>query len=217
MFKQLFGKEGHSTLVEGAINDVSSMLQRSAQMLDVALGVLLENKPLEVDLDAMDDEIDLSERMVRRSVLEHLSVNASQDLVLSLVLVSLVQDAERIGDFANGLSEVARIAQQPREGEFCERLRGYAARLRPLFEITERAFRDDDVELAGEVIRQHRELRAELKEFRDDVANSDLSANMAVTYASAAQILRRIGSHLSNISSCIVQPFDRIRHGDEDV
>jgi len=33
----------------------------------------------------------------------------------------------------------------------------------------------------------------------------------------AARMLRRISAHLSNIASSVVQPFDRIRHGDEDV
>jgi hypothetical protein len=48
------------------------------------------------------------------------------------------------------------------------------------------------------------------------VAASDLSANMAIVYAVAARILRRISAHLSNIASTVVQPYDRIRHGDED-
>jgi hypothetical protein len=60
-------------------------------------------------------------------------------------------------------------------------------------------------------------LRDELKEYRNRVAASDLTADMAVVYAGAAQILRRVGAHLSNIASTVVQPYDRIRHGDEDV
>jgi hypothetical protein len=30
-------------------------------------------------------------------------------------------------------------------------------------------------------------------------------------------MLRRISSHLSNIVSTIIQPFDRIRHGGEEI
>jgi hypothetical protein len=40
---------------------------------------------------------------------------------------------------------------------------------------------------------------------------------MAVVYSSAASMLRRISAHLSNIASSVVQPYDRIRHGDEVV
>jgi hypothetical protein len=60
------------------------------------------------------------------------------------------------------------------------------------------------------------ELKGKFQEFTAEVAASDLSADMAVVYASAARILRRVGSHLSNIASSVAQPYDRIRHGDED-
>ncbi len=43
-----------------------------------------------------------------------------------------------------------------------------------------------------------------------------LSADMAIVYATGARILRRISAHLSNVASTVVQPYDRIRHGDED-
>ena len=49
-----------------------------------------------MDLDDMDDVVDEGERMVRRTILEHLSVNPRQDLVASLILVSTVQDADTI-------------------------------------------------------------------------------------------------------------------------
>ena len=96
------------------------MLRRSQEMLDLALAALLDNRPLEVDLDAMDDAVDEGERMVRRSVLEHLAVNPQQDLVASLVLASMVQDAERVGDFGRGIAELVPLAQGPRSGPFAD-------------------------------------------------------------------------------------------------
>jgi phosphate uptake regulator len=63
----------------------------------------------------------------------------------------------------------------------------------------------------------HTELKKAFKDYTGKVAESDLSADMAIVYASAARILRRISAHLSNIASTVVQPYDRIRHGDEDV
>lgn len=217
MFEGIFGGAKRSTLIESAFDDISSMLQRSGQMLDLALAALLDNQPLEHDLDEMDDAVDESERMVRRSVLEHLSFNPRQDLVSSLVLVSMVQDAERIGDFARGIGEIVPLAGAPRSGPFAERLRASARELRPLFGETERGFRDGDPERSRLVMEKATELKAELQRFTADVAASDLTADMAVVYASAARILRRIGSHLSNIASSVAQPYDRIRHGDEEV
>lgn len=217
MFRQLFGPGRRSTLVEAAFEDVRTMLQQSAKMLDHSLAALLDNQDLEVDLDHMDDVVDEGERMVRRTILQHLSVNPRQDLVASLILVSMVQDAERIGDFSRGLGELVELAGSPREGPFADELSTHASRIRPLFELCERAFRDDDSELASRVIKSHSELKRDFMDYTRRVAKSDLSADMAIVYATAARILRRITAHLSNIASSVVQPYDRIRHGDEEM
>jgi phosphate uptake regulator len=217
MFEHLFGGGQPSTLIESAFRDVSEMLEQGGVMLDHALAALLDQQPLTVDLDAMDDHIDEGERMVRRTVLEHLSLNPQKDLVASLVLASMVQDAERIGDFANGLAELIPLAKSPLEGPFRDELRAAAAELRPLFEQCREAFRDDDTEKAKAVLTVYTSLKPRLLRYTEEVAASDLSADLAVVYAGAARILRRIGAHLSNIVSSVVQPYDRIRHGDEDV
>jgi phosphate uptake regulator len=217
MFERWFGAGVKSTLVEAAFQDVSTMLAQSARMLDLALATLLDNAPLEVDLDKLDDIVDEGERMVRRTVLQHLSVNPRQELVASLVLVSMVQDAERIGDFARGLAEAASLAKNQRAGEFADELRRLANRLRPMFDLCEVAFRKDDVESARQVINTHTELKRDFTAYLQKVVDSDLSADMAIVYATASRILRRVSSHLSNIASSVVQPYDRIRHGDEEV
>lgn len=217
MFERLFGSGKPSVLLQAAFRDVTTMLEQGGRMLDHSLAVLLDHAELEVDLDRLDDVIDEGERMVRRRVLEHLTVNPSQDLVASLVLVSMVQDAERIGDFARGLAEVADLAKSRREGPFADHLRGLAGRIRPLFETCDQAFREDDPEKARQVVAAHRGIKADLIQFTRSIADSDLTADMAVVYGSATRILRRISAHLSNIASTVVQPYDRIRHGDEEV
>lgn len=216
-FTQLFNPVAPSSLVTSAFADVSGMLQQSSRMLDHALEVLLDNKPLSLNLEDMDDMVDDAERRVRRTILQHLAVNPQQDLVASLVLVSMVQDAERIGDFARGLVELVKMARAPRSGPYADELRQAAARLRPLFALTERAFREADVDEARQVVREHATLREELKNYRARLAGSDLSADMVIVYAGAAQILRRVGAHLANIASTVIQPYDRIRHLDEDM
>jgi phosphate transport system protein len=216
MLKKLFSLGKRSTLIETAFRDVTAMLQQADRMLDYSLAVLLDNQELEVDLEVMDDVIDNAERMVRRSVLEHMTVSPHQDLVASLILASIVQEAERIGDFARGLAEIAALAKEPRSGPFADELRTLAVRVRSLFEQCEEAFRKDDPVMARTIMATQRELKAELNHYLQDIADSDLTADMALVYGSSATMLRRISSHLSNIVSTVIQPFDLIRRNDED-
>lgn len=217
MFERLFRPAARSPLIESAFRDISEMLDQAERMLGLALGALLEGKPLEVDLDDLDDVVDEGERMVRRSVLEHLSFNPSQDLIASLVLVSMVQDAERLGDFARGIPELVPLARHPRTGPFSDELSALSRRLFPLFALTKEALVEDDPEKGRRVMTTAGELKADYLEYTRRVAESDLSADMAVVYSGAARSLRRVGAHLSNIASSVVQPYDRIRHGDEEL
>lgn len=217
MFERLFGSDARSTLIDAAFRDIASMLEQSEKMLELALASMLDNEPLEVDLDSMDDSVDEGERMVRRSVLEHLSINPTSHLVPSLVLVSMVQDAERIGDFARGIGELVPLAESPREGEFRDELREMADGLKPLFRLCSDGFRDDNSSKSRQVMVAASALKARHMDYTVRLAASDLSADMAVVYSGSARILRRIAAHLSNIASSVVQPFDQIRHGDEEV
>jgi len=217
MFERLFPAAGRSKLIDSAFADVSKMLRQSARMLDLAMGALLEGRSLAVDLDDLDDVVDEGERMVRRSVLEHLSFNPQQDLVASLVLVSMVQDAERVGDFARGIAELVPLAKSERTGPFADELGEAARRLRPLFALCEEAFVEDDPDKARRVLQVYTDLKPELLDYTRRVAESHLGADMAVVYSGAARSLRRVGAHLANIASSVVQPYDRIRHGDEEM
>jgi len=216
MLQRLFGISAQSRLVETAFEEFSAMLAQAAKMHDLAMEAFFENKPLEVDLDEMDDAIDEGEGAVRRAVLEHLSLSPAKDLVASLVLISMVQDAERIGDFTRGLGNFPQLAKHPVSGPFAEQLRSINERVRPLFDRCEQAFRNDTVDDARAVVEAHILIKAELTKYIASVADSDLSADMAIVYASTARNLQRISAHLSNIASSVVQPFDRIRHDDED-
>lgn len=217
MFERLFRPATRSPLIDSAFRDIGQMLDQAQRMLDLALAALLEGKPLEVDLDELDDVVDEGERMVRRSVLEHLSFDPSRDLVASLVLVSMVQDAERLGDFARGIPELVPLARHPRTGPFCDDLAALGRRLMPLFDLTRQAFVEDDPEKGRRVMATASELKSAFLDYTRRVAESDLGADMAVVYSGAARSLRRVGAHLSNIASSVVQPYDRIRHGDEEM
>ena len=81
-----------------------------------------------------------------------------------------------VGDFARGLAELVPLAQGPRTGPFAEELSSIYGRIRPLFDLTEEAFRKEDVPTAEKVVIAHREIKLQLQGFTEKVAASDLNA-----------------------------------------
>lgn len=215
LLERLFGS-GKSEFLDLCFQELGEMVEQAGSMHDLAVSALLDNVSLEKDLEEMDDFIDRKEADVRRRIVEHMALNPSKDVVATLLLGNMVNDAERLGDYARGLAELVPLARSRREGPFAQRLKDLSSDLRPLFGRTVEAFQKDLPGQAREIMGECRRLKSEFLDFSREVAGSDLSADMAVVYASASRMMRRSGSHLSNLASAICLPYHQIRRDDED-
>ena len=199
-------------LVDQAFNDVKKMLSNAQNMFAAATAHLLDNEILDVDLAVLDQEINKLEQDLRRSVLEHLTIDPERELVFSLKLISIVHEAERIGDLAKSLGKVAGLAQQPRMGERVGPLRDIRDRILVMFERTQVSFAQVDEKLARELMGSHERLKADVTNYLDVLArNDEITPNEGVVYALTARMMSRVSSHLANIASTVVCPFDKSR------
>ncbi|PAP74206.1 PhoU domain-containing protein [Rubrivirga marina] len=199
-------------LIDRAVRDLAAMLDTSAEMFAAASGCLLDNEPLRVDLGALDGEVNRREEAVRRAVLEHVVAAPQDETSFSLLLVSVVQDAERCGDLAKTLAKVSELAEAPRMGAHVERLGALRDRVQAAFPRTRKAFVEGDSRLAREVMDEHARTKADVAEaIRQIASDSDLTPNAAAVFAMGARIVGRVSSHLSNIISAVALPFDQVR------
>ena len=199
-------------LIERSTERLASMLETSATMFEAATSCLLDNRDLSIDLKALDDTVNEGEREIRRSVLEHMAVNPSDDLSHGLLLLSIVQDAERCGDLAKHIEKAAALADAPRTGRQVERLRTIRDRIGAQYPRTIAALRDGDANAARGVMAVHNEMKGEVASFLQDLAASDdLSLNAGVALTLSAQYIGRVSSHLSNVASAVAMPFDLVR------
>ena len=213
-----FFETAPSPLVARSQSRLAAMLDTSATMFREATGCLLDNRPVAVDLKALDETVNEGEQVVRRSVLQHMAVNPTDDLASGLVLLSVVQDAERCGDLAKSLAKTAALADRPRMGAHVERLAALRDRVEPQFERVVRALRESDAALAAEVMAEHHEVKREVGDLLVALAAADdLDANEAVVLTLGAQHVGRVSSHLSNVASALAMPFDRVRNAPEAV
>ena len=204
---------GHQPpLVQQAFQDVKVMLQNGHDMFAAATGCLLDNEILDVDLRELDREINRREQTLRRAVLEHLTIDPERELLFSLKLISVVHEAERIGDLAKTLAKTAVLAKKPRMGEPVAPLRQMRGRILEMFELCRRGFSESDASAARQLMELHEVLKDEATAYLKDLADrEDLSVNEAVVFALSARLMSRVSSHLANIASAVAVPFDLIR------
>ena len=161
---------------------------------------------------AKDEEINALEQKVRRAVREHMSIDPRDELTLSLLILSVVQDAERAGDLAKSIAKAAALADAPRMGNHVEALRVIRDRVQAMFPRAKAAFVEADAEAARAVMEEHDALKNVVKGYLKVLSEADdLSVNLAIVLAVSSRMIGRVSSHLSNIISSVVLPFDQIR------
>ncbi len=209
MLKAIFGTGKPSGLIHDAFEEIYRMLEQEEGMFQAACDALFTGQEPEVDVAKEDQDINVGERMVRRLVIEHLTVNPKQDLPASLTLVCIVHDVERIGDYTKGLIELSKFRPPSfEEGKYAQMWSEIRKMVEPILAQTLEAFRESDAEIAREVMRRHREVKAKTDALMVAAMQDPDAGRDAILYTGGARILRRISAHLSNIASGIANPFD---------
>ncbi|GAB4255876.1 PhoU domain-containing protein [Deferrisoma sp.] len=217
MWKELIKIWKSQSLLDQAWNESFDALEIDRKMFLEAVRILRESddRELAAEIREMDRQVNKYERDVRRKVMTHCAVAGTADLPSALVLVSIIIDIERIGDYCKNIVDLARhhpdtLAAGPYEGE----LREIEAELKQRFSRTIEVLRNHDVEGARELMATY---RSEVGETCDRIVhglvggqNGEFSAADAAALALYARYLKRITAHLKNVASSVVNPFPRI-------
>jgi phosphate uptake regulator len=173
-----------------------------------------DNTKLPFDIRKTDRKINKFEREVRRNVLTHLTVAGTQNLVPGLVLVSVVIDVERIGDYTKNIAGLASLHKEKLNGGSNEKkLMKIEEAIKGSFPDVLEVLRSQDKKLARKVMT----LEPDVSKLADAIVHDTIIAkdkklqrSDAVALALYSRYLKRINSHLTNIASAIVNPFPRI-------
>lgn len=200
-------------LVDQSLNNLASMLDTADSMFAAATNCLLDNEELNVDLSAQDDLINEREQAIRRAVLEHILADPRHELSLSLLLISIVQDAERLGDLAKSIAKASELAAAPRMGRHVDALRPIRDRVQSTFPRVRRSFIVGDSKVARTIMEEHDQTKADVADYLRTLATADdVTSNEAVVLAIGSRMIGRTSSHLSNIISAVALPFDQVRN-----
>jgi len=203
---------------------LSQALDTCHEMLDIALKMFKESKrslreldtaEIPVDIYAMDQKINSFERDVRRNVMTHLAVSGTNDISSGLVMVSVVIDIERIGDYTKNIYDLAVNHPNRLEAKsFENNLKEIEVNTLELLTSTIEAFKNQDSSLASKLMEDYKtEISSKCDEITNTIISSsdnELDTASATAVALYSRYLKRISAHSRNLISSIVNPFDRI-------
>jgi phosphate uptake regulator len=216
MFKYLMSIFRKDTLMDRAYNRSFEMLDITLEMFREARVSLRHREDNEIDLKIKDRDKDVNkyEREVRRMVFNHLAVQGTVDLPSGLALVSIIIDIERIGDYTKNMVELALDHPGKLHGGTLEEdLKRIEEAVEDNFVTTRRCFKDEDADLALKLLERYAWVNDACDDRVVDVVkekDATIRAGDAASLALYIRFLKRINSHLRNITTSVVNPFDRI-------
>ncbi len=222
MLKQFLEMFRKDNLLQQAFDRSVEMLEMDSRMFATAVESLRRRDDARLDMDvyAADQKINHYERDVRRKAMTHLALGAPTDLHAGLVLISIVIDIERIGDYTKNIVDLAlRHPERLLCGPFEKRVNRIEATVMQAFDTLIESLPNSNSETAAMVMSEHWWITRKA----DDIVNrlidgeTGLEGPDAVAVALYARYLKRISAHQMNIASSIVNPFDRIGFRDRSV
>ncbi len=166
-----------------------------------------------------DVKVNKLERKIRKQVIAHLSLAGhAADLPYCLLLMSLVKDVERIGDYAKNLSEVPDFHAGPLPDDaIVKELKEIRAGVETAFQAAAIVFEKSDTERAVELIQQGQDLAHRCDKLVETIARSDHNASTTTAVVLGTRFYKRIGGHVLNVLSSVVMPLHKLDYYDEKV
>jgi phosphate uptake regulator len=203
----------HATL-RSAFELYNSMIEDVKKIYALAMNALRGKEPVEAVRDrlyALDREVNDKERTIRRSLVSHLALRAGQDAPACLVLMSVVKDAERLGDYCKNLFEVAEMfGQSLAQGRYMTPLVDISAKIETLIDKTGQAFIRSERSIAQSVVHESHTVASECDMILKQLIQDDLPTQKAVAYSLLSRYFKRLARHLGNIASSVLVSVEEI-------
>jgi len=218
VFKDIDKLWSSDDLLSQAWDDSYKMMVLSNEIFNQAIKYLRngENKETILALKKRDAEINLFQKDVRRKVVTHYAISQDMDdLPNGLVLLNMVVDVERVGDYTKNILDLALNHPDTIKSEdFSEDLHQVETEVISRFSKTLEAIHTQDEDVARSLMVSYKE---NLTSVSDTIVCGCISGDITlgnesktVALALYARYLKRIGAHLKNITTVLVNPFDAV-------
>ena len=218
VFKDLVTIWNSEDSLSQAWTSSNEMLHLSHEMFTDSVNALRSGEKNNVikSIKLRDEEINQYHRDIRKKVVTYYSVSKDVTNINSgLVLINMVVDIERVGDYTKNILDLAKYyPKKLRSEKISEDLRIIEQAVIERFQNTVKAVEEMDEIAAKELIKSY---RSDLGKLSDNLVASSISGDlkigeehMASSMVLYARYLKRIGAHLKNITSVVINPFESI-------
>lgn len=218
VFKDLVTIWNSEDSLSQAWTSSNEMLHLSHEMFTDSVNALRSGEKNKVikSIKLRDEEINQYHRDIRKKVVTYYSVSKDVTNINSgLVLINMVVDIERVGDYTKNILDLAKYYPKKLKSEkVSEDLRIIEQAVIERFQNTVKAVEEMDEMAAKELIKSY---RSDLGKLSDNLVASSISGDlkigeehMASSMVLYARYLKRIGAHLKNITSVVINPFESI-------
>jgi len=221
MLREMFNLFRSTEPLQELGDNFAKMLERSQELTEAAGDLYFGeggSPDQRTEIYRRDVKINKLERRIRKQVIKHLSLGGnSADLPYCLLLMSLVKDVERIGDYAKNLTEVHdfRPGLLP-DDDIVAELRAIRGEVEEVIGSTRQVFLEADRERAMELIQQSRAILQRCDGLIVRIAQSRYDAGAATAVALGTRYYKRIGAHSMNVLTSVVMPLHKLDYYDED-
>ena len=165
-----------------------------------------------------DIQVNYLQRAIRKRVVSHLSIPGNTaDVPYCLLLMTLVKDVERVGDYAKNLSEVSDVREGPLpDDDLTHELQEIRQGAESAFQLTLDVFESSNQERAIELIQRGREIAHRCDVLISKIGQSAHDASTTTALVLATRYYKRISGHVLNVLSSVVMPLHKVDYYDED-
>lgn len=218
MFKWLYAGSSSNASPQGGMKNIRSqfcqMLDASRRAFQLAADAYLryaDAEEVRAELFALDKSINKSERTIRKELVIHTTIHGTADFDQCLIMMSIVKDAERLGDIAKNVYDLAVDAPDVPEALTKGKLEMVKNAILALIDHCRHIFDSQDEQMATELICQAAAIEDTCdKNIHWFLAEKDSNQRADVAYALAFRYFKRYASHVRNIASSIVQPVHKL-------
>jgi len=213
MFREIIQALRKQDTLSEMISFFGEMLEIGHSIFKQGIEVATHDIPADQYRDELftrDRKINKLERAIREKIVCHLATGHEGDTGLCLVLMSVVKDAERIGDYCKNLFEIGdQFKGSYKQAGYTVPLADLAVKIDNLFPQVQQTFAAEEKKLSLAAVEESIVIRSQcdllLKQLLTPggITQPDEAAALALR----ARYIKRIAAHLGNIATSVGNPI----------